>query len=126
MSRYIESVDGIVQTVGIQVVAEEIAIHTQIANVIGTDEPPKLRAIVPRIEIVHPRLGVEIIPPIPERILDAHAGAALVVPVNAVTPSVVGICRHDTPGAGPCQCDNVPLKVVDVVVQHTPAHYTHT
>ena len=88
------------------------------------NKPPELRVIVPAVEIVQPRLGVVIIPPVAERILIAH-GVAGGVGDGAVAPGVVGVFRNHLPRGGPDDGNDIPLQVVEVVEQHGPVGKAH-
>ena len=92
--------------------------------VIRADEPPELRVIIPAVEIVQPRLGVVIIPPVAEGILIAH-GVAGSVGDGAFAPGVVAVLGHNLSGSSPDNGNNIPLDIVEVVEQHSPVGEAH-
>ena len=92
--------------------------------VIRADEPPELRVIIPAVEIVQPRLGVVIVPPVAEGILVAH-GVAGGVGDGTLAPGVVAVLSHDLPRGGPDDGDDIPLDIVEVVEQHGPVGKAH-
>ena len=91
---------------------------------IRADKPSKLRAIVPAIEIIQPRLGVVIVPPVAEGILVAH-GVAGGVGDSAFALGVVAVGGNDLAGGGPDDGNNIPLDIVEVVEQHGPVGKAH-
>ena len=93
-------------------------------SVIRTNKPPELRAIVPAVQVIKPRLGVVIVPPVAEGILIAH-GVAGGVGDSAVAPGVVAVLSHDLPRGGPDDGNNIPLDIVEVVEQHSPVGKAH-
>ena len=92
--------------------------------VIRADKPPKLRAIVPAIEVVKPCFGVIVVPPVAEGILVAH-GVAGGVGDSAVAPGVVAVGGNDLAGGGPGDGYNIPLDIVEVVEQHGTVGEAH-
>ena len=91
---------------------------------ICADESPELRAIVPAIEVIQPRLGVVIIPPVAEWILFAHSVAGGVGDC-ALAPGVVAVLSHDLPRGGPDDGDDIPLQVVEVIIQRVAIGEAH-
>ena len=92
--------------------------------VIRANKSPKLRVIIAAIEIIQPRLGIVIIPPVAEGILVAH-GVAGGVGDGAVAPGVVGVFRNHLPRGGPDDGNDIPLQVVEIVEQHGPVGKAH-
>ena len=92
--------------------------------VIRADEPPELRVIIPAVEIVQPRLGVVIVPPVAEGVLIAH-GVAGGVGDSALAPGVVAVGGNDLAGGGADDGNNIPLDIVEVVEQHGPVGKAH-
>ena len=92
--------------------------------VIRADEPPELRVIIPAVEIVQPRLGVVIVPPVAEGILVAH-GVAGGVGDGTLAPGVVAVLGHNLSGSSPDDGNNIPLDIVEVVEQHGPVGKAH-
>ena len=91
---------------------------------VNIDEPPELRVIVPAIQVIKPRLGIVIVPPVAEGILIAH-GVAGGVGDGAVAPGVVAVLSHDLPRSGADNGNNIPLDIVEVVEQHGPVGKAH-
>ena len=84
MSVCVAVVNGIVVAVCKQILRSGTAV---VDKAICADKPPKLRAIVPAIEVVKPCFGVIVEPPVAEGILVAH-GVAGGVGDGAVAPGV--------------------------------------
>ena len=97
---------------------------TVIDKAIRADKPPKLRAIVPAIEVVQPRFGIVIIPPVAEGILFAH-GIAAGVGDGALAPGIVAVSGHHLARSGPHDGDDVPLHVVEVIIQRVAVGEAH-
>ena len=117
-------IDRIVEAIGKQI----ISIHgfSRIRNsVIRADESPELRVIVAAVQIVQPRLGVVIVPPVAEWILFAH-GIAAGVGDCALAPGVVAVSGHHLARSGPHDGDDVPLHIVEVIIQRIPVGEAHT
>ena len=93
-------------------------------SVIHTNKSPELRVIIPAIQVIQPRLGVVIVPPVAEGVFVAH-GVAGGVGDSAFAPGVVAVLSHDLPRGGPDDGDNIPLQVVEVVEQHGPVGKAH-
>ena len=93
-------------------------------STIRANKPPKLRAIVPTVEVIQPRLGIVVIAPVAERILFAH-GVAAGVGDSAFAPRVVAVGGNDLAGGGPDDGDNVPLHVVEVIIQRVTVGKAH-
>ena len=91
---------------------------------VNIDKPPELRAVVPAIEIIQPRFGIVIVPPVAEGILVAH-GVAGGVGDGAVAPGVVAVLGHDLSRGGPDDGNDIPLQVVEIVEQHGPVGKAH-
>ena len=91
---------------------------------ICADESPELRAIVPAIEVIQPRLGVVIIPPVAEWILFAH-GVAAGVDDGALAPGIVAVPGHHLARSGPHDGNDVPLHIVEVVIQRVAVGEAH-
>ena len=116
-------IDRIVEAIGKQI----ISIHgfSRIRNsVIRANKPPELRVIIPAVEIVQPRFGVVIVPPVAERILIAH-GVAAGVGDGAFAPSVVAVSGHHLARSRPHDGDDVPLHIIEVVIQRVPVGEAH-
>ena len=93
-------------------------------STIRTDEPSKLRTIVPAVEVVQPRFGVVIIPPVAEWILFAH-GVAAGVGDGTLAPGVVAVLGDHLARGGPHDGDDIPLHVVKVIIQRVPVGEAH-
>ena len=91
---------------------------------ICADKPPELRAIVPAIQVIQPRLGVVIIPPIAEGILFPN-GVAAGVGDGALAPGVVAVSGHHLARSGPHDGDDIPLHVVEVIIQRVAIGKAH-
>ena len=116
-------IDRIVEAIGKQI----ISIHgfSRIRNsVIRANKPPELRVIVPAIEVVQPRFGIVVIAPVAEWILFAH-GVAAGVGDGALTPGVVAIFGHHLARGGPHDGDDIPLHVVEVIIQRVAVGKAH-
>ena len=114
-------INGIIPAVCKQILRSGTAV---VDKAICTDEPPELRAIIPAVEVIKPRLGVVIVPPVAEWILVAH-GVAGGVGDSAVAPGVVAVLSHDLAGGGADDGYNVSLQVVEVVEQHGTVGEAH-
>ena len=121
MSVCIAVVNGIVVAVCKQILRSGTAV---VDKAVRANKPPELRVIIPAIQVIKPRLGIVIIPPVAERILIAH-GVAGGVGYGAFAPGVVGVFRNHLPRGGPDDGDNIPLQVVEVVEQHSPVGKAH-
>ena len=93
-------------------------------SVIHTNKSPELRVIIPAIQVIQPRLGVVIVPPVAEGVFVAH-GVAGGVGDSAFAPGVVAVLSHDLPRGGPDDGYNIPLDIVEVVEQHGPVGKAH-
>ena len=93
-------------------------------SVIHTNKSPELRVIVPAIQVIKPRLGVVIVPPVAEGFFVAY-GVAGGVGDGAVAPGVVGVFRNHLPRGGPDDGNDIPLQVVEVVEQHGTVGKAH-
>ena len=116
-------IDRIVEAIGKQI----ISIHgfSRIRNsVIRADKPPELRAIVPAIQVIQPRLGVIVIAPIAEGILFAH-GIAAGVGDCALAPGVVAVSGHHLARSRPDDGDDIPLHVVEIIIQRVAVGEAH-
>ena len=116
-------IDRIVEAIGKQI----ISIHgfSRIRNsTIRADKPPKLRAIVPAIQIVKPGFGIVIIPPVAEGVLFAH-GVAGGVGDGALAPGVVAVPGHHLARSGPDDGDDIPLHVVEIIIQRVAVGEAH-
>ena len=116
-------IDRIVEAIGKQI----ISIHgfSRIRNsTIRANKPPELRAIVPAIQIVKPRFGIVIIPPVAEWILFAH-GVAAGVGDGALAPGVVAVPGDHLARSGPHDGDDIPLHVVEVIIQRVAIGEAH-
>ena len=91
---------------------------------IHADKPPKLRAIIAAIQVIQAGFGIIIIPPVAEGILFAH-GVAAGVGDGALTPGVVAVPGHHLARSGPHDGDNIPLHVVEVIIQRIPIGKAH-
>ena len=91
---------------------------------IRADKPSKLRAIVPAIEVVKPRFGIVVIAPVAEWILFAH-GVAAGVDDGALAPGIVAVPGHHLARSGPHDGNDVPLHIVEVVIQRVAVGEAH-
>ena len=91
---------------------------------IRADKPPKLRAIVPAVQIVQASFGIVIVASVAEGILVAH-GVAGGVGDRAFAPGVVAVGGNDLAGGGPDDGNNIPLQVVEIVEQHGTVGKAH-
>ena len=121
MSVCVAVVNGIVVAVCKQILRSGTAV---VDKAVRTDEAAKFRAKVSAVEIVQPRFGVIVVPPVAERILIAH-GVAGGVGDGAVAPGVVGVFRNHLSRGGPDDGNDIPLQVVEVVEQHGPVGKAH-
>ena len=126
LTAIIDSSDRVAITVSKQILIPKGTIGRNCYNIrcIRADESPKLWAVVPAVEIVQPRLGVVIVPPVAERILIAY-GVAGGVGDGAVAPGVVAVGGHNLSGGGADDGNNIPLDIVEVVEQHSPVGEAH-
>ena len=126
LTAIIDSSDRVAITVSKQILIPKGTIGRNCYNIrcIRADKPPELRAVVPAIEIIQPRFGIVIIPPVAEGVLIAH-GVAGGVGYGAVAPGVVAVLSHDLPRGGADDGYNVSLQVVEVVEQHGPVGEAH-
>ena len=116
-------IDRIVEAIGKQI----ISIHgfSRIRNsVIRADKPSELRAIVPAIEVVKPRLGVVVVAPVAEGILFAHSVTAG-VGNSALAPGIVAVSGHHLARSRPHDGDDIPLHVVEVIIQRVAVGEAH-
>lgn len=97
-----------------KIVGAYIRVNTH--NCVHTNKSPELRVIVAAIQVIKPRLGIVIIPPVAEGILVAY-GVAGGVGDGAVVPGVVAVLGNDLPRSGAGDGDDVPLQVIEIVVQ---------
>ena len=86
--------------------------------------PSKLRAIVPAIEVVQPCFGIVVIAPVAEWILFAH-GVAGGVGYGAFAPGIVAVSGHHLARSGPHDGDDIPLHVVEVIIQRVAVGEAH-
>ena len=119
----VRHVHGIVETVGKKIVAMRSSANACQFRV-NIDKPPELRVIIAAVEIVQPRLGVVIVPPVAEGILIAH-GVAGSVGDGTLAPGVVAVLSHDLSRCGAGDGNDIPLQVVEVVEQHGPVGEAH-
>ena len=91
---------------------------------VRADKPPELRVIVPAVQVIQPRFGIVVVPPVAEGILVAH-GVAGGVGDSAVAPGVVAVLGHNLSGSSPDNGNNIPLDIVEVVEQHGPVGKAH-
>ena len=116
-------IDRIVEAIGKQI----ISIHgfSRIRNsVIRANKPPELRAIVPAIEVIQPRLGIVVVTPVAEGILFAH-GVAGGVGDGALAPGIVAVSGHHLARSGPHDGDDIPLHVVEIIIQRIAVGEAH-
>ena len=116
-------IDRIVEAIGKQI----ISIHgfSRIRNsVIRANKPPELRAIVPAIQVIQPRLGVVVVAPVAERILFAH-GVAAGVGDGALAPGVVAVLGHHLARSRPHDGDDISLHVVEIIIQRIAVGEAH-
>ena len=116
-------VHGIVETVGKKIVALRISTNACQLRV-NIDKPPKLRAIVPAIQVIQPRLGVIVIAPVAEGILFPN-GVAAGVGDGALTPGVVAVPGHHLARSGPHDGDDILLHIIEVVIQRVAVGKAH-
>ena len=121
MSVCVAVVNGIVVAVCKQILRSGTAV---VDKAVRTDEAAKFRAKVSAVEIVQPRFGIVVVPPVAEGILIAH-GVAGSVGDSAFAPGVVGVFRNHLPRGGPDDGNDIPLQVVEVVEQHGPVGKAH-
>ena len=121
MSVCVAVVNGIVVAVCKQILRSGTAV---VDKAVRADKPPELRVIIAAVEIVQPRLGVVIVPPVAEGVFVAH-GVAGGVGDGAVAPGVVAVGGHDLPRSGADDGNDIPLQVVEVVEQHSPVGKAH-
>ena len=74
---------------------------------IRINKPTYLRVIVPRLQVIEPRLGIIIIPSVPERIHTRHCSGC----GNYIAPCVIFVCRNRC-SACVVDCNNVSLKIL--------------
>ena len=91
---------------------------------VETNPSTLINLIVPAVEIVQPRLGIVVIPPVAEGILIAH-GVAGGVGDGTLAPGVVAVLGHNLSGSSPDNGNNIPLDIVEVVEQHGPVGKAH-
>ena len=91
---------------------------------VETNPSTLINLIVPAVEIVQPRLGIVVIPPVAEGILIAH-GVAGGVGDGTLAPGVVAVLGHNLSGSSPDNGNNIPLDIVEVVEQHGPVGKVH-
>ena len=91
---------------------------------VETNPSTLINLIVPAVEIVQPRLGIVVIPPVAEGVFVAH-GVAGGVGDSAFAPGVVAVLSHDLPRGGPDDGYNIPLDIVEVVEQHGTVGKAH-
>ena len=91
---------------------------------VETNPSTLINLIVPAVEIVQPRLGIVVIPPVAEGVFVAH-GVAGGVGDSAFAPGVVAVLSHDLPRGGPDNGNNIPLQVVEIVEQHGTVGEAH-
>ena len=116
-------IDRIVEAIGKQI----ISIHgfSRIRNsVIRADKPPKLRAIVPTVEVIQPRFGIVVVAPVAEWILFPN-GVAAGVGDGALAPGVVAVSGHHLARSRPHDGDDIPLHVVEVIIQRVAVGEAH-
>ena len=116
-------VHGIVETVGKKIVALRISTNASQFRV-NIDKPPKLWAIVPAIEVVQPRFGIVVVATIAEGILFPNSVAAGVGD-GTLAPGVVAVPGHHLARSGPHDGDDVPLHVVEIIIQRVPVGEAH-
>ena len=92
---------------------------------VRADKSPELRAIIPAVEVIKPRLGIVVVTPVAEGVFVAH-GVAGGVGDGAFAPGVVAVLSHDLSRCGAGDGDDVPLQVIEVVVQGVAVEETHT
>ena len=83
---------------------------------ICADKPPKVRVIVPAVQVIKPRLGIIIVPPVAEGVFVAH-GVAGGVGYGAFAPGVVAVLGHNLSGSGADDGNDIPLDVIEVIIQ---------
>ena len=91
---------------------------------VETNPSTLINLIVPAVEIVQPRLGIVVIPPVAEGILIAH-GVAGGVGDRAFAPGVVAVLGHNLSRSSPDNGNNIPLDIVEVVEQHGTVGKAH-
>ena len=93
-------------------------------STIRANKPPKLRAIVPAVEVIQPRFGIIVVTPVAEGILFPN-GVAAGVGDCALAPGVVAVSGHHLARSGPHDGDDVPLHVVEIIIQRVPVGEAH-
>ena len=121
MSVCVAVVNGIVVAVCKQILRSGTAV---VDKAVRANKPPELRVIIPAIQVIQPRLGVVIVPPVAEGVFVAH-GVAGGVGDSAVAPGVVAVGGNDLAGGGADDGYNVSLQVVEVVEQHGTVGKAH-
>ena len=123
VSFRIGHIHRIVEAVGKQIVAQGGSSNTRQFRV-DIDKPPELRAIVPAIEVIQPRLGIVVVTPVAEGVLFTH-GVAGGVGNGALAPGVVAVSGHHLARGGPDDGDDIPLHVVEVIIQRVAVGKAH-
>ena len=126
LTAIIDSSDRVAITVSKQILIPKGTIGRNCYNIrcIRADEPSKLRAIVPAIEVVKPRLGVVVVAPVAEGVFVAH-GIAAGVGNSALAPGVVAVSGHHLARSRPHDGDDVPLHIIEVVIQRVAVGEAH-
>ena len=104
----------IISAIRKKIVGAYIRVNTH--NCVHTNKSPELRVIIAAIQVIKAGFCVVIIPSVAERILIAH-GVAGGVGYGALAPGVVAVLSHDLPRGGPDDGDDIPLQVIEIVVQ---------
>ena len=86
--------------------------------------PTNLRIVITAGYIIESHLGIVVIVPIAEGILIAH-GVAGGVGNGALAPGVVAVLSHDLPRGGPGDGNDIPLQVVEVIIQRVAIGEAH-
>ena len=91
---------------------------------VRANKPPELRAIVPTVEVIQPRLGIVVVAPVAEWILFTH-GVAAGIGDGALAPGIVAVPGHHLSRSGPDDGDDIPLHVVEIIIQRVAVGEAH-
>ena len=93
-------------------------------STIRANKPPKLRAIVPTVEVIQPCFGIVVIAPVAEGILFAH-GVAAGVGDGTLAPGVVAVLGDHLARSRPHDGDDIPLHIIEVIIQRVTVGKAH-
>ena len=83
---------------------------------IHADKSARLRVVIPRIEVIQPRLRIVVIAPVPERVELAEGIGERSCDRERCAPRIVAV-RHHLRACAVQNPDDVPLHVFQVVVR---------